>query len=166
MSGCARGRKRSRNNTNRNRPNPHGPLALWNGSPSRTSRAEPRPAPAKLRTHALLRSLRVHEVPTNELTLTGGPGVRIPFPPAGSPLRTWRVATASYSFAARKYALVPLPVAVPRGTRLPFADALYFQMSRMCGSTFLPNSSSASISWSGCSEPGVWNDRSTTPAPI
>src|SRR5207253_11028938 len=28
-----------------------------------------------------------------------------------------------------------------------------FQMSRMCGSTFLPNSSSASISSSGCSEP-------------
>ena len=39
-------------------------------------------------------------------------------------------------------------------------------MSRTCGSTFLPNSSSASISWSGCSEPGVWNDRSTTPQPI
>src|ERR1700758_1635037 len=36
----------------------------------------------------------------------------------------------------------------------------------MCGSTFLPNSSSASISSSGSSEPGVWNDRSTTPAPI
>src|ERR1700730_18666027 len=42
-------------------------------------------------------------------------------------------------------AAVPLPVAVPRGTRLPFADALYFQMSRMCGSTFLPNQSRASI---------------------
>jgi hypothetical protein len=39
-------------------------------------------------------------------------------------------------------------------------------MSRMCGSTFLPNSSSASISASGCSEPGVWKNRSTTPQPI
>ena len=63
-------------------------------------------------------------------------------------------------------AAVPLPVPVPRGTRLPFAASFYFQMSRMCGSTFLPNSSSAFISASGCSEPGVWNDRSTMPAPI
>src|SRR5215831_3468325 len=39
-------------------------------------------------------------------------------------------------------------------------------MSRMCGRTFLPNNSSASINASGSSEPGVWNDRSTTPQPI
>jgi hypothetical protein len=44
--------------------------------------------------------------------------------------------------------------------------ALYVQTSRICVSTFLPNSSSASISASGSSEPGVWKNRSTTPAPI
>jgi hypothetical protein len=51
-------------------------------------------------------------------------------------------------------AAVSLPVAVPRGTRRPFAASFYFQMSRMCGSTFFPNNSSASISSSGSSEPG------------
>jgi len=44
--------------------------------------------------------------------------------------------------------------------------AIYVQMSRMCGSILLLNRSSASISWSGCSEPGVWKNRSTTPQPI
>src|SRR6516165_2904207 len=54
-------------------------------------------------------------------------------------------------------------------TGRPFRERFvefYSQMSRMCGSTFLPNSSSAAISASGSSEPGVWNDRSTTPQPI
>jgi ATP-dependent protease HslVU (ClpYQ) peptidase subunit len=63
---------------------------------------EARGSCAELRTHALLQSLRVHEVRTNELTLSGywgfesrslqHPkrvlGVRIPLPPAGSLVRT------------------------------------------------------------------------------
>ena len=79
-----------------------------------------------------------------------------------------RLMRSSYSpfYGTRHWALKP--PAVPR-LQLPDAEPVrrdetlaesggYFaagQMSRMCGSTFLPNSSSASISWSGCSEPGV-----------
>jgi hypothetical protein len=54
------------------------------------------------------------------------------------------------------FAAVSLPIAVPRGTTRLFIAALYVQASRICGSTFLPNSSNASISASGPSEPGVW----------
>jgi hypothetical protein len=61
-----------------------------------------------------------------------------------------------------------LPDLLRRSHRPPLRDRFieYFQMSRMCGSTLLPNNSSASVSTSGSSEPRVWNDRSTTPQPI
>jgi hypothetical protein len=45
----------------------------------------------------------------------------------------------------------------------PIIAALYVRASRICGSTFLSNSSNASISASGPFEPGVWKNRSTTP---
>src|SRR6266446_8755260 len=78
----------------RGAPNPHGPPAPWNGSPSRTNRAETRSSCAEVYAGVLGPPLRVHGAKT-ELTLAGGTEGSNPFPSSGESKRHPRPSTGA-----------------------------------------------------------------------
>ena len=131
MSFTAGRQKPPRSAINRNPPKPCTPPAPWNGKLSRRNRAEPLPLP---------RRQRAGGAPT-ELTVTGGPRVRIHLPPAVS-LQTFGPAPKQRLQEAADWSRRPLlGPAQPHSRRLasaaPAASASSFAHA-ICGCTRPP----------------------------